>query len=61
MNKREEIWKEEVENKERMMKLRMDILKKEIISNRNYGFSFMYSWDLISRWSKEADIIPEEH
>lgn len=47
MNK-EEVWKR-VENRERMKKLRMDILKKEMIRNRNHGFSSMYSLDLPSR------------
>lgn len=41
--------KEELENRARMKKLRMDLLKKAIIRNRNYGSSFMDLWDS-SRW-----------
>jgi len=53
MNKREEGQKEGMESRE-MMKLRMDTLKKKNINTRNYSYSFMYSWDLMSRWNKEA-------
>ena len=60
MNK-EEVWKEGVENKERMKKLSMDILKKEIIRNRNHCFSFMYSWDLMSSWNWETYCYSEKH
>ena len=61
MNK-EEVWKG-VENRERMKKLRMDMLKKEIIRNRNHGFSSMYSGDLTSRADgiERPTVTPEKY
>lgn len=41
-----------------MKKLRMVIWKKKTIRNRNYTYSFMYSWDLMSRWSRAPAVFP---
>lgn len=53
MNKREEGWEEGVENRERIKKLRMGILKKDIIRSRYFSCSCMYSRDL-SSWRRVA-------